>query len=189
MNNSEEIGVVICRIDALLRKHKFVNVAIDGFCGAGKSTLAIFLQQIYNCNIIQMDHFFLPLQLRTSARLQEPGGNIDYDRFIQEVASGLRTNQSFQYRVFDCNEMSFGQVITVPHNRLNIIEGVYSTHPRFGDLYDLKIFMQIDYNEQIRRILRRSGPDLLQRFIQEWIPMENRYFSDFQIPKQCDLVF
>lgn len=61
-------------------------------------------------------------------------------------------------------------------------------HPKFCDLYDLKIFMQIDPNEQIRRILQRSGPDLLQRFIREWIPMENRYFTDLQILKQCDVV-
>ena len=189
MNDSEVIRAVICRIDSLLRKHKFVNVAVEGFCGAGKSTLANLLKQIYSCNVIPMDHFFLPPHLRTPTRLLEPGGNIDYERFIQEVASGLRSNQTFQYRVFDCQEMNFGQVISVPRNRLNVIEGSYSMHPKFGDLYDLKIFMQIDYDEQIRRILQRSGPDLLQRFIQEWIPMENRYFSDFQIQKQCDLVF
>lgn len=179
---------VFCRIDSLLRTHKSINVAIDGYCGSGKSTLATLLQQTYNCNVIHMDHFFLPLLLRTPDRMLEPGGNIDYDRFIQEVASGLRTNQSIQYRVFNCKVMSVDQTILVPPNRLNIIEGSYSMHPKFCDLYDLKIFMQIDPNEQIRRILQRSGPDLLQRFIREWIPMENRYFTDLQILKQCDVV-
>ena len=92
------------------------------------------------------------------------------------------------YRAFDCKVMSLSQTVTVPPNRLTIIEGSYSMHPKFGDLYDLKIFMQIDHSEQIRRLLQRSGPDMLQRFIQEWIPMENRYFNDLQIPEQCDLV-
>ena len=146
------------------------------------------LQQIYGCNVIQMDHFFLPPDLRTPERLQEPGGNIDYDRFIQEIVCGLRTGQAFQYRAFNCKVMRLDQVVPIPPNRLNVIEGSYSMHPKYNNLYDLKIFMIIDRNEQIRRILQRSGPDLLQRFIQEWIPMENRYFDQLEIIEQCDLV-
>jgi hypothetical protein len=28
----------------------------------------------------------------------------------------------------------------------------------------------------------------LKRFLQEWIPMENRYFETFGIAKLCDLI-
>lgn len=179
---------VFCRIDSLLKTHQSINVAIDGYCGSGKSTLATFLQQTYDCNVIPMDHFFLPSDLRTPERLQEPGGNIDYDRFIQEIVCGLRTGQAFQYRAFNCKVMRLDQAVSIPPNRLNVIEGSYSMHPKYNNLYDLKIFMIIDRNEQIRRILQRSGPDLLQRFIQEWIPMENRYFDELEIIERCDLV-
>ena len=179
---------VFCRIDPLLKTKRFINVALDGFCGSGKSTLAALLQPIYSCNVIPMDHFFLPPQLRTAARLDEPGGNIDYERFMQEVAPGLRTGQAFRYRIFNCRTMSFSRYKPVAPNRLNIIEGSYSLHPKFVNLYDLKIFLQIDPEEQKRRLLRRSGPDLLRRFIEEWIPMENRYFAHFQIAAQSDLI-
>jgi len=179
---------VFCRIDSLLRARQPINVAIDGYCGSGKSTLASLLERIYACNVIKMDHFFLPPDLRTPERLREPGGNIDYDRYNLEVATGLRAGRAFTYRAFDCKVMRLGQTMSIPPNRLNVIEGSYSMHPKFGDLYDLKIFILINRNEQIRRILQRSGPDLLQRFIQEWIPMENRYFNELTIIEQSDLM-
>jgi hypothetical protein len=37
--------------------------------------------------------------------------------------------------------------------------------------------------------LQRSGTALLKRFEDEWIPLENRYFSDLDIIHGCDLVF
>jgi hypothetical protein len=30
---------------------------------------------------------------------------------------------------------------------------------------------------------------MLERFLSEWIPMENRYFKAFDIKAKCDLVF
>ena len=32
-----------------------------------------------------MDDFFLPMELRTAERLEEPGGNVHYERFSAEV--------------------------------------------------------------------------------------------------------
>ena len=60
-----------------------LSVAIEGPCGSGKSTLANHLLEIFGdqANLIHMDDFFLPLELRTTDRLAEPGGNIDYVRF------------------------------------------------------------------------------------------------------------
>jgi hypothetical protein len=43
----------------------------------------------------------------------------------------------------------------------------------------LSLFLTIDPEEQARRILRRNGPIPLQRFLEERIPMEHRYFSEF----------
>jgi len=177
------------RIDTLSRTQPVVRVAIDGLCGSGKSTLAELLQQVYACPVIRMDHFFLPPELRTAERLAEAGGNIDYDRFLAEVIPGLQAGLPFQYRIFDCQHRAFGHSVAIPAARLYIVEGSYSLHPKFMGSYDLKIFLNLDQAEQHRRILERDGPDMLERFIQEWIPMENRYFKDYLIPEPSDLIF
>ena len=68
-----------------MQKEAPLVIAIDGRCAAGKTTLAARLKDERNCNVIHMDHFFLQQEQRTEKRLKEPGGNVDYERFVKEV--------------------------------------------------------------------------------------------------------
>jgi uridine kinase len=177
------------QIDTLLAQKPRVFVAIDGNSGAGKTALADQLACVYDCNVFHMDDFFLPPELKTQARLSEIGGNVDYLRFKNEVILGLQGNQPFQYRVYNCRTQTFTHKVTVTPKPLNIIEGVYSLHPALIDHYDLKVFLSVAALEQSRRILKRNGPEMHHRFLNEWIPLENRYFQALAIADKCDLVF
>ncbi|SHI80871.1 uridine kinase family protein [Lutispora thermophila] len=176
-------------IDSLLAKNREITISIDGNSGSGKSTLAHHLSKIYHCNVFHMDDFFLRPEQRTAERMQEVGGNVDYERFKYEVLDNLKKNQEFKYRIYDCSQGRLTDYIKVSPKRLNIVEGVYSMHPTLRDYYDLKIFLTIDAKTQVQRILERSGKYMLQRFINEWIPLENEYFSKMKIPEICDFVF
>jgi len=180
---------VFRKIDLLLGARETVKVAIEGMSGAGKSTLASLIRSVYDCNVFHMDDFFLRPELKTKERLKEIGGNVDYVRFKEEVFLNLQHGGTFQYRVYDCKLMDFGEHVTVAPKRLNIIEGSYSMHPTLADYYDLKIFLEIDEKEQSARILKRNGEVMHKRFINEWIPLENRYFNGMKIKEQCDLVY
>ena len=175
-------------IDRLLAEQDQVIVAIDGNCTAGKTTLAQYLSDRYDCNVFHMDDFFLRPQQRTPERFQEPGGNVDYERFQEEVLRPLTAGGAFSYRPFDCKTFTLSAPIAVTPKKLNIIEGTYSLHPHFNDPYHLKIRLTITPELQRQRILERPVV-LHQRFFEEWIPMEERYFQTFQISKQCDMVF
>lgn len=163
-------------IDALLKTKSTVIVAIDGPCTSGKTTLAAQLAEIYDCNVFHMDDFFLRPEQRTQARFAEIGGNVDYERFEAEVLSPLKTGLTFSYRPFDCSSFTLAAPIAVTPKKLNIIEGTYSLHPYFGNPYDLKILLSIPEDLQRQRILQRPA-FLHERFFQQWIPMENRYFA------------
>lgn len=163
-------------------------IAIDGNCTAGKTTLAAKIETLYDCNIFHMDDFFLRPEQRTPARFLEPGGNVDYERFQRDVLLPLQSGEAFSYQPFNCSSFTLSPTVTVQPKRLNIIEGTYSLHPFFNDPYDLKVFMSIDADLQHQRILERPL-FLHDRFFQEWIPMEDRYFKEFRIADKCDLVF
>ena len=164
------------QINMLLEEKNFVIVAIDGKCTSGKTTLASKLAELYDCNVFHMDDFFLRPEQRTPERFAEVGGNVDYERFLEEVLLPLKSSKTFSYRPFDCSTFTLSDPVIVTPKRLNIIEGTYSHHPYFGNPYDLKILLTIDEKTQRRRILDR--PEFLhKRFFEEWIPMENRYFD------------
>ena len=175
------------QIDMLLSRQDRVIIALDGFCTSGKTTLASRLAQQYDCCILHMDDFFLRPEQRTPQRLAEPGGNVDYERFLQEVLIPLKENRPFSYRPFDCSTQTLSQPVTADRKQLTVIEGTYSHHPVFGNYCDLRVFLTVSPEVQHQRILRR--PEFLQkRFFEEWIPMENRYFAHFNIPSKADLI-
>lgn len=174
-------------INELIHQKDRIIIAIEGGCTSGKTTLASKLSEIYDANVIHMDDFFLPFEMRTEERMKEIGGNIDYDRFNAEVAEKIIKNETFSYGIFDCSSGKIKKTVTVEPKRLNIVEGVYSMHPLFDKIYTLKAFLMISKDEQITRLKARN-PEKFQRFINEWIPKENEYFSHFRIKEKCDLV-
>jgi Uridine kinase len=188
-HHPDTVKEICSRIDQLLLRQPRVVAAVDGRSAAGKSTLARLLANAYHCDVIHMDDFFLPPELRTPARLGEAGGNIHYERFIEEVIAPLRQGDSvFAYRVFDCSTMAYGGIKQSGSAPLLLCEGAYSTHPSFGALYDIRVFATCSPPEQRRRILARNGPGQLARFEREWIPMEEAYFSAYATARQCDFV-
>ena len=164
------------QIDGLLAEKDMVIMAIDGKCTSGKTTLASKLAEIYDCNVFHMDDFFLRPEQRTPERFAEVGGNVDYERFWEEVLLPLKSRKAFSYRPFDCSTFTLAAPVSVAPKKLNIIEGTYSHHPYFGNPYDLKILLTVDEETQQQRILERPA-FLHKRFFEEWIPMENRYFA------------
>ena len=176
------------RIDELLTQKDMVIVAIDGKCTSGKTTLAGRLAEIYDCNVFHMDDFFLRPEQRTAERFAEVGGNVDYERFMEEVLTPLKTGNTFSYRPFDCSTFILAAPVTVTPKKLNIVEGTYSHHPYFGDSYDLKIVLTVDENTQRERILQRPA-FLHKRFFEEWIPMEQNYFVGFDILSNAHVKF
>ena len=163
-------------------------VAIEGGSASGKSTLAEALRQIYNCNLFHTDDFFLQPAQRTQARLAEVGGNLDRERFQEEIVLPLLAGNPVCYRRFDCATQTLGEPITVPHAELTVVEGAYSMHPAFGHYYHLSVFLDVEPALQQERIEIRNTPRLAKRFFGEWIPMENAYFAQMRAKDRADLI-
>ena len=173
----EKLNFVKQHIDRLLNQQESVVVAIDGKCTSGKTTLASLLADVYDCNVFHMDDFFLRPEQRTPERFAEIGGNVDYERFAEELLAPLKAGEPFFYRPFDCSTFTLAQPVSVQPKKLTIIEGTYSHHPYFDDPYDLKILLTVTEDLQHQRVLERPA-FLHSRFFESWIPMENRYFDN-----------
>lgn len=161
-------------------------LAIDGRCASGKSTLAKQLAEQLSCPVFMMDDFFLRLEQRTEQRYQEPGGNVDRERFLEEVLQPLSKKEAVVYQPFDCQIFELTEPRTIPWSPITIIEGSYSCHPDLIGYYDYKVFLDITPELQMKRILQRNGEEKSQQFLQRWIPLEEKYFTHFVIRDVCD---
>ena len=176
-------------INEIYKQKGYVTIAIDGRCGSGKTTLANKLKAYFDCHIFHMDDFYLQEYQRTYVRYNEPGGNVDRERFKKEVLDPLKNQQDVLYRPIECSSMSISEGTVYPYKPINIIEGSYSCHPELIDDYDMTIFLHIDESLQHKRIEERNGKEALNMFINKWIPLEEKYFSSFDIQDHCDFYF
>ncbi len=175
-------------IDRKLTEKTMLTIAIDGPSGAGKSSLTAWLQRVYgDCEVFHMDDFFLPQDKKTEDRMRTPGGNVDWERFSDEVILSLNKGRPFSYRPYDCGTCTLKEPVIATPRRLNIVEGVYSHHPALREMYDMTFFLSIGKQEQSERILLRNGKQMHKRFMEEWIPLEDLYFREMCIVGKADL--
>ena len=179
---------LFARLDALLQEKGDVFLALEGGSASGKTTLAALLGRVYGCTVLHMDDFFLRPAQRTPARLAEPGGNVDRERFRDEVLLPLRRGEAAEYRRYDCGTGQLQPPRTLRPGGLIVTEGAYALHPALIGNYDLRVFLRIAPEAQRERIERRN-PDMAEMFFRVWIPMERRYFEAFDVEESCDLVF
>lgn len=181
------IDLRIKQLDNFINKTKDYSItSLEGKCTSGKSTITKELENKYT--VINIDDFFLSKNKKTKERLNEIGGNIDYElvkETILKIKDAWKENkQVVEYTVFDCTKQAYYTKKITLKNKV-ILEGVYSYHKYFNDLIDYLAYLQVDFDTQIKRVSNRS---LKERFINEWIPLENRYFDFYKLEDICDII-
>lgn len=176
------------KITELSEKTKPLIIAVDGRCASGKTTLANKLSQLINANVVHTDDFYPQAFQRTKQRYNEPGGNLDRERLLKEIILPLKNGTKPSYIPFDCKALCFKDEIPLPEKDIYIIEGSYSCHPDLNRHYALTVFVTTDKQTQKERILSRNGKDKLHDFLNMWIPLEEKYFSTFDIQSLADII-
>ena len=179
---------LLSAIDRKMAQQNRTVVAIEGGSASGKTTLSGLLSHIYDCTVFHMDDFFLRPEQRTPERLAEPGGNVDRERFYEEVLKPLTEGQAVQYQRYDCHTQTLEPPVEVAPKALTLVEGAYSMHPMLAKHYDLSVFLQIPPEVQRARILKRNGPEVAERFFSMWVPLETTYFEVMDPASRCDLI-
>ncbi len=164
-----------------------VFLALDGPSAAGKTTLAKALAGRFGWTLLHMDDFFLRPEQRTAERYATPGGNVDYERFLQEVLEPLHAGREAVYRPLDCRTMTMASPVSIQPGSVVLAEGAYACHPSLWELFDLRLFLPVDPAVQRERILCRNGRRA-EMFFSRWIPLEQAYFEAFDLPARCDYI-
>lgn len=158
-------------------------ISLEGECGSGKSYLASRLSKHLDITVLHMDNFFLPNSRKTEERLNEVGGNIDYE-LVRKTLTDIKTSNPKNIKIFDCMKQEYYK-IPFSNKKIIILEGVYSSHPYFKDLIDKSMFIDTPLKLRLERLQLR---DNYERYIEEWIPLEDKYYSELNIKFNSDLI-
>ena len=185
--NDTVVALLLAEANKLLAQSSVrpLIIAIDGKCGSGKTYYSGKLARVLSASVIHCDNFFLPVDMRTDARLSEVGGNIHYER-LGALLSAIKDEQArdigvnntlyLTYEAYDCSTDSYERRI-LTGSQVIIVEGSYALHPTLRQLYDLKVLFTVDNQTQLARLTKRESEQSLANFINKWIPLENRYFD------------
>jgi len=105
---------------------------------------------------------------------------MDFARFRDEVGAVL-SGANGSYRAYLCKTREY-TTVEVSALPFLLVEGSYSLHPEVGFEYDLRIFVQVEREVQLQRLLAREGEEGLQRFCSMWMPREDAYFEKYALP-------
>lgn len=191
MNNV--LDNILGRMEEAQKNNRRLLLVIDGKCGSGKTTLSERLGERYGCNVFHIDDFYLPIIMQTPEVMKEPGGNINYDRFLAEIMAPLTADSTVVYRPFLCMEQKYAPGVSLKKTGVNVIEGTYSCHPVLREIYAkltdwevITLFMDIDDRNQHDRVRGRVGELRFKLFEDKWIPREREYFSAYSVREYCD---
>lgn len=168
-------------IEELKKTYNAFAVAIDGMTGAGKTALAAHLSKKFGAPVVHLDDFRLPLSERKPDWETTPGGEMDFERFDEEIVTPWLTKKPLVYSVVDPKSGEITERRALPDGQMFLFEGTYALHPLIRDFYDLRLFMKVDGQVRASR-LEKDGtpvdPSSLAR--------ENEYFVSYMTELLAD---
>ena len=162
-----------------------VVVGIDGLGGAGKSTLA---RRLGADAVVEFDDFYRPSATRLPPGDPDIGGNFEWRRLRDQVLLPLSRHEEARYQRYDWGADAMAEWRTVVPRGLVVIEGNYSTRAELRELYDLRIWVETPREVRLARGLERGGTDTRERWLEEWMPEEERYLAAQEPWRFADLI-
>ncbi len=146
-------------------------ISIDGPAGSGKTTLANRISENYEGGqvlTIHMDDLYNGWEDALTAQLTRT--------LVNQILSPAAQGKPLGFRKYDWLSKSFGDLISHPFPKLLILEGVGSGQKATRAFTDELIWIDIDSEVGLQRVLRRDG-DYLETEMRIWQIREQEHFK------------
>lgn len=176
-------------------------IGINGVDTSGKSAFSGGLQKYlnyrgFNTLMIHVDDFHNPQSVRSSDNT--PEGYIakafDTEKLAEllcEIKSGP-VDKQIDLLDLDTDTYSNKKQFKVKNDTIVIVEGVLLYRPPLDEYFDYRIFLDISFDEALRRARVRDvpkyGEEFLQKYIDRYIPAQKIYLHEYTPKERSNLV-
>lgn len=191
---------------AVQRSHP-VRVAVDGLSAAGKTVLgdelaAALRPHTYRAIIrVQIDHFMRATEHRTAYPPHSPESyyldSWDTEAVRDQLLLPLGPNGSRRYRTATTDARGVpvdSPVLTAADDSILIADGVLLQRPELDPEWDLRIWVDVDPSDSLRRGVARDqawmgSTELAEhRYRTKYLPGEQRYVDEVRPADRAQLV-
>ncbi len=186
-----------------------IRIGIDGVDAAGKTIFADdfakFLQktgkQIIRASI---DGFHNPKEIRYQKGQDSPEGyyfdSFNNQAIIDLLLKPIGPNGSLKFRKSIFNYMNNSEVESpidvAQEDAILIFDGIFLFRPDLVEYWDLKIFLDVQFDITIQRTLKRikdkkylgSEQDILSKYKKRYIPGQKIYITNVNPKEKADIV-
>lgn len=157
-------------------------IAIDGPAGAGKTTLAEHIAAAmalkYKCVTIHMDDLY-------------NGWDLAFDHHITDALTAAcaahQRKERYSLSFFDWSKGEYKAASEIPEAELLILEGVGSSQSAIRSFLTATIWIDIDPNQGLARVLSRDGNGITDQ-MQSWLKIQEQHFRENESEKAADFV-
>ncbi len=186
MTKINDVQGIVAKIKGHTFEHKPILIAIDGFGGAGKSTIAQKLKdELGNTYVISIDDFII------KEKLQEQTADetyFDRKRLEDEVLLPAKYGVPMHYRQLEWIENKLGDPIEVPTVGYLIVEGISSTHPDIAKYFDFKVWIDTPMETAKERGRARDGGNENATHWDLWAANDLLYQEKYHPEQQADFI-
>jgi uridine kinase len=179
IDTSAEVDPVAAVAAALRGREGTRWIGVDGKGATGKTSLAARIAAaLPRSVIVHIDDF---------ARTDLQGW--ERERFVRQVLEPLLAEQPGRYQRWDFLRNVGAEWHTIPAGVPVVVEGVSATDVRLGVPWDFTIWIEVPYELRLARARERDGPEMMERWLTDWMPSEDAYEREQRPQDRVDLVY
>lgn len=182
------------KVQGLLATKRSVIVAVSGFGGSGKTTLAERLKGRFpDSTLLQLDNFLVN---RGEGEGWE--GGYDWARF-EGVLKDARAGKDLHYQWYNWEKDETKDWIVQPLPSLVIVEGVRILQPDLKQYYDLTVWINRSLEESTEQGKARDRANKpsdkydieahIRKWDEVWTPKEEKFIALFDPAKSADVLY
>jgi uridine kinase len=174
-------------IDRLSKITRPALVAIGGFGGSGKSSLAQALKDsLPSVSIIAMDDFIVKERV-----LDDSWDNGAYDqvRLKEQILVPFRSGQPIKYQKLNWSTNTLSEPLEVAVSDIVIVEGISSYNPDNAEYFDFKIWVDAKIEVARERGRARDGDNENAQHWDLWAQNDLKYLEKHHPEKLADYTF